>query len=212
MRTVLAIAVLAAAAAAHAQRPTGADDPTIHCLRSLSERAELAPLAAKIGDLNNAHRQTLPQLADPSKPTEDEKALISLWGTERMTCLDRGRQFRAQYAPPAFAQAFEGGQQRFITLLARLYSGELTYGQFNQARNESATQMAAQFQQAAQGLNDLARAEQAQRQAEAQAQFQSGLQLLQMARPQPVPMPNLMQPSVNCISRPTLGGVQTTCN
>jgi hypothetical protein len=39
----------------------------------------------------------------------------------------------------------------------------------------------------------------------------TSLQLLQMARPQPMPMPNLMQPPVECITRPTLGGYRTTC-
>jgi hypothetical protein len=222
MRFMTILAAAALAASAHAQ--TSADDPTIQCLGALATHPDVAPLADKLGSLTAANKQTIAQLADSSKPTESEKAMISAWGTQRMACMEQGTRFRAQYAPPGMGAAFEDNQRRIISLLAKLYSGELTYGQFNQARNESSAYFFAQVRQISQQLDSQQRAErdrldaqrqyEAQRQqAEAQAQFQSGLQLLQMARPQPMQMPNLLQPSVNCISRPLPGnGVRTTCN
>lgn len=213
---MLALAVLATSA--HAV--SGADDPTVQCLGALAARPDLRPLEVKIGSLASANKQTIAQLADPSRPTEDEKALISTWGTQRMACVEQGARFRTEYAPPGVGAAFEDNQRRLIVLLAKLYAGELTYGQFNQARNESSGVFQAQMQQLQQQMNAQNRASQEraaaqnqleaqQRQAATQAQFQQGLQLLQMARPQPIP--NLMQPPIECISRPTIGGVRTTC-
>lgn len=44
------------------------------------------------------------------------------------------------------------------------------------------------------------------------ASMASGLQLLQMSRPQPVLAAPLLTPQVNCISRPSMGAVHTTCH
>jgi hypothetical protein len=44
-----------------------------------------------------------------------------------------------------------------------------------------------------------------------QANNAMALQLLQMSRPQPYMLP-MPAPSVNCVSRPSVGSVYTTCN
>jgi hypothetical protein len=46
----------------------------------------------------------------------------------------------------------------------------------------------------------------------ANAQTVTGLQLLQMAQPQPLPVPALITPSTTCITRPSVGSTVTTCN
>jgi hypothetical protein len=117
--------------------PSAENDPSRSCLQRLSQQADIAPLAKKIGSLWSANETTIQQLADTARPDEAEKAMLAYWGSERMECLARGRPFRQQWAPPGYSEVYESAQMNIVHLIARLYSGEITFGQFNVARNEN---------------------------------------------------------------------------
>lgn len=124
-----------------AQQPTHPrmdDDPTLACLQSLGASAELNPLNAKVGDIASAPSATISQLADRGRPDEGERVLLEKWGSGRLACVEQGRAFRSRYAPPGYAAIFEDTQSTLISLTAQLYAREISYGEFNIARNRNA--------------------------------------------------------------------------
>jgi hypothetical protein len=189
---------------------TANDDPAKTCFDSLPTNPRWSSLNARI-PLADPRQATVQMLADNAKPSGDELGALSQWANARKLCADMAITFRQRYAPPGVAGIYERQQMAILQSIASLYAGEVTYGQFNVQRQHITTQAIAEYEALRSQHAQQAQANQAQRQAESQVQFQQGIQLLQMARPQPMPMPNLMQPPVECITRPTLGGYRTTC-
>jgi hypothetical protein len=182
-------------------RPTAEDDPTAHCYDRLeAAHPALAPLAAKVGSLVASDKSTFEMLASQEKASEADKPLLSQWAAARQECLQSGRAFRAQYAPPGWADAIEAGQSAAMVLIARLYAGEITYGEFNRSRREAAARALEQLR--AVNERDTAARQQVQQDAAADA-----LLIQQMLRP------TIMSPRapVTCNSYSIGGRVSTTC-
>lgn len=93
-------------------------------------------LNSKVGSVYAAGRATIPQLASNERPTADEKVLIGFWGAERQRCVDLGEDYRRQYPKPEM-QADLTAQMNLMHLTAKLYGGNMTYGEFNTARNSN---------------------------------------------------------------------------
>lgn len=192
-----------------AARPTAKDDPSYSCLVAVPAKPELAVLTSKI-PLSDPGKATLEMLSSKESPTEDERKALSVWAQSRQECIQVGRAFRDRYAPPGWVAAFERGQTALIQSIAALYAGG-TYGQFNTGRQNLATRTAGELDAAARGAQQAQAARAAQDQNAALQSLQM-MQLMQATQPKPLPMPAPIQPILNCISRPSLGSVYTTCN
>ncbi len=117
------------------------DDPTSQCMRTVNTDPRLALLTAKLGSLKEAGEATVPMLANTALPSPEEKTALEYWGSERQRCLGLGKVYRANIFPASLVATFEAGQKNLIFLTARLYAGEITYGQFNTQRQELAGAM-----------------------------------------------------------------------
>lgn len=216
MRLLIASASLALAAC-NATLPTTKavgprDDPTFACYDGLDAgRTDLAPIIARTGSLALANRSSLEQMAETSKPSPEERPLISAWAAARQNCLDAGASFRAVNAPSPYRSAFEQGQSRAMILIARLYAGELSWGEFNRARRELAMQNSTNLRAAGEQIRAEEQAEDSRR----LSATRDALLIQQMLAPTPIARPaQLPAPprTVNCTSRNVLGSIQTTCN
>jgi hypothetical protein len=211
MRIVLLVAALALTgcnATMQQARRGPADDPTRHCFDRMDSDQRLAVLAPKVGSVSRGGRATVEMLASTAKADEEDKKAISAWGQARQSCVAEGRAFRAQNAPPGWVPAFEAGQTEFLGLMARLYAGELTYGEFNRQRLDLGAKNDAALLNAA----DRAAAAAQQEQLNQQASTLQTMQIMQMLQPQPVIAPPMLRPPVNCVSRRVGSQVYTDCN
>lgn len=192
---------------------TSDDDPSRKCFNSLNDDGQLLILHKKVGKPSDLTSATLEMLADQDRVTsDDEKKAIQYWATMRNACVDAGKRFREIHQPSMYSGLIESQNERFVILLSKLYSGEISYGGFNTNRR----QLAAEFYeynrnariQEQQSTYNLQQAQAAQR-AKESADFTNALILMQMSRPQvqPIPFPNRM----NCNSRRVGNSVQTDC-
>lgn len=194
-------------------RPTAADDPSNRCIDRLGTDAQLTPIVSKVGVVTNTDSITLEMLASQERATEADKVVLQYWASARQRCAEEGAAFRRAYAPPQFQILASDGTAAQLILLSRLYSGEITYGQFNVERKQLRSEFAKRVQvaqaQEAQG-NLAAQQAEAIRRAQASQELTNGLLLLQASRPPPM----AIQPpptQVTCTSRPVFNQVQTVC-
>jgi hypothetical protein len=188
-------------------RPTANDDPSGGCFAGIPINPELAAIAGKI-PLGDSRMATLQMLSSKEVPTETEKQALSLWAKYRTECVERGRSFRARWAPPGWATAYENGQVSAMQAIAALYGGG-TYGQFNVDRQRIGAQLAANLEAASRGAQQ---AEANQRASDQAASLQSlqTMQLLQSMQPRPVQLP-MPAPTVYCNSQQIGNQVHTNC-
>jgi hypothetical protein len=191
-------------------RPTAADDPSVKCFAEMETDQRFAILRPHIGSMTRANAASLEVLASTARPTDQEKRAISVWGVARQTCAAMGDSFRAQYAPPGWKLAVDDGQQQVLGLMARLYAGEITYGEFARGRQAIASEIGQRMQEADQ-RNTAALAQQAAaRSAQAANNAANTALIMQMLRPQPAPM--LVQPQQVCRTRRIGNQLETVCN
>jgi len=95
----------------------------------------------------------------------------------------------------------------FVGLLARLYAGQINYGQFVTGRIALAEQTRARSNALREQTARLDAQAREQRVARSNAELSNALMLLQLSQPQPAPL----QPWVNCTSRNLNGVVHTNC-
>jgi hypothetical protein len=115
------------------------NDPTAQCLDTLNRDPRLSRLQPKVGSLRSAGEASLPMLSSSEMPSAEEKTALEWWGNERQRCLGLGSAYRVANMPAPLVASFETGQRDLVMLTARLYSGQLTYGQFNVQRQELAS-------------------------------------------------------------------------
>jgi len=144
-----------------------AQDPTSACLAQLAGDVSLRALAQKT-PLAGIKTVTLAMLADASKPDAADKLLLDAWSQRLKACYAQGQAFREHIVTPASKAILDAQQHAAEALLARLYGGELSYGEFNRARQESYDQFAGQASASAQKMFD-------ERAAQAQAGQQAAL-------------------------------------
>lgn len=180
--TALACAALAGCATPgqHAQyRPTAADDPSNGCLASIAYDKRFVPLRAKIAINLRTDNLPLQMLSDKSYANDDDKAVLSEWIAARAECARMGESFRAAYAPPEYRANITAAQAFTTSAAARLYSGEITYGEFNRLRSEAATAATMRSATAQQRQHEATAAAQAQDDANQRAAVGAALQNMQ---------------------------------
>lgn len=166
---VLAVALLSGCVATmpqQAARPTSASDPSNNCLTSMQSDERIQILAQKIN--LSGPNSSIEMMASKDVPTEEEKKALSTWALARQACVDLGRDYRARYGAPGWANVIEWQQSAVLEAIAGLYGGSLTYGQFNVERTRVATAVNAKARDVA-DRNSSLRAQQAQQDAAASA-------------------------------------------
>lgn len=114
--------------------PTAADDPSNLCFEQMLRDQRFNALYTKTPRL--AQEATLEQLASKEVPDEQGKKDLAEWVSFRLHCLKSGANFRAEYAPPGFDAVVTWLQVEVANAAAKLYAGEITYGQFARRRLE----------------------------------------------------------------------------
>lgn len=204
--TPAALALVACQATAPQQK-TAADDPSNPCFQSIEHNPSVQILKPHLGSMTKADAATLDMRASALKPTEEEKAALRSWAELRQTCLDVGKQFRAQYAPAWYTSIIDESQSRFIINLSKLYAGQSTYGQFVNDRAALAADTRARQSAANENARRSEQQSAAARQAQSSAELSNALMLMQLSQPRPAPM----MPPMSCASRNVGGTVYTDC-
>jgi len=130
-----------------------AQDPTSACMARLAGDASLHALAQKT-PLAAIKTVTLPMLADTSKPDAADKLLLEQWNAQLKACYALGQAFREHTVTPESKAILDAQQHALIALVAQLYAGALSYGEFNRGRQESYDQFAGQASASAQKMFD----------------------------------------------------------
>lgn len=114
---------------------SAADSAFLACLQADTQTEALDPLRAKTILAGDTRTAPFAMLTDETKPTDAEKEAIAKWADIRTRCFKHDVPYR-QAIPPEVAALIEATANGTIGLAASLYSGELTYGQFNKERSE----------------------------------------------------------------------------
>lgn len=127
----LAVAGLFAVLAGHGQ----AGNPESACVQALASRAELAAVSDKVW-LGGARHQPFDFMARQDWADTGDLRVLSQWLRARHDCFLQGQAWRERHASTAEFALAELVYARFLDLSAQLYMGELSYGQYSQARAE----------------------------------------------------------------------------
>ncbi|WP_124617950.1 hypothetical protein [Burkholderia sp. Bp9143] len=111
-------------------------DPSIACFGALASNPALAPIQGKVVMKIGAHPD-LAMLSDEHRPTKGEKGALSVWVKEGEKCFDLGHDFRSANYAPVVSALIDESMHALEALVAKLYSGKLTYAQFNEQRQAS---------------------------------------------------------------------------
>lgn len=106
-----------------------ADDPISRCFEAIYTNPKLLPIAAKVGNGTDAESFTREQLGNPAFATPEEKLLIADWYKARRLCVNFGADHYGMKFP-AYLHIFEWQQAEFSLLMAALYQGKMSYGEF----------------------------------------------------------------------------------
>lgn len=140
MRLLVSLLVALAGCATQVPRP---EDPKIACFKPIPTMSALQPLNGRIKLDGSAATLEMTAIAD--KPNATERAALSAYSNARNDCIAAGRAWSAQYRPPGF-RAVEGhGFAQLDALLGALYRQEITFGQFNQQRDQLRAESVRQF-------------------------------------------------------------------
>lgn len=225
----IAVTVASLSVGAQGKNPGGT------CFEDLNSDPALARLLPHVGSFSKSDSATFGMIVSKEKPSEADKKAIIAWGRARDNCIKIYRENLPEGFPPELIEVEAASQSELQQLLATLYRGQMTYGEFVESRKKlgeakiskfriisdqnSARQRQEMTEKIQQGIADRQREQQqeqyqaaiqAQKEADSRAQFNNGINLLLQARPRPV-MPSL-SPSINCTSRPSFGSVVTNCN
>jgi hypothetical protein len=156
-----------------------AADPSLPCLNAAIDQYRATPLGMRIG----AATPSVEALADKSKATDAEKLAISEHSAARQKCVLLGMSYRRENLPPEVVFAEEDAEAALTVLMAKLYAGDITFGEYNNARLENRAKLQARLvavdRQIAQDNAQVEAANAARRQAANQA-LQQTLQNQQM--------------------------------
>lgn len=167
-----------------AKRPTAADDPSNGCFAEIAYDKRFVVLREKMAINVKADQPSLDMLANKTTPNDEERVALREWVSQRATCASMGTSFRAQHAPPVYAAQFNATQTAIANLAARLYGGDITYGEFNRARAENSSAGQARLAEEAQRARDLDNAQRAANQRAAAAMAQQNFQTQQILQQQ----------------------------
>ena len=104
---------------------------------------------------------TLEMLSDTTRVSADERAAVALWSGKTSDCQDRMFQAYRQHAPALVTANWDAMFAATVPLRTALYAGDISWGEFNRARQRLTTgaQRAANEITLALRRNDLAEAQ-----------------------------------------------------
>jgi len=115
-------------------------DQSVACLGQLRDDPKFRSLYAKLPFNVSAKSQPLEVLANKTKPTPKEKAVLSAYSAEKERCIDIGNEWRKQTFPPDANAVFTAYRTGSIAVLTDLYAGKITFGEAVRLQvNQSAT-------------------------------------------------------------------------
>lgn len=207
---VVALAGCNATMPQQAKRPAASDDPSNACFNGLASDSRLRVLVPRIGAINRADQASIDMMASKESPSEQERLALKIWTVARQTCVEMGADFRKAYAPPQYQGIIEAYNAPLMMAIAKLYAGDINYGQFIAERQRLAAESQARWNGARQSeRQDSVAAQQAQAAMRAQsaAELNNAMMLMQAAQPRPA------SPSAptNCTSRMIGNTVNTDC-
>lgn len=203
-RVVALVSVLAALTGCNAvspkqPQPSMADDPTGACLKSLQTDPRIQVLAARLGPFGEALKPTLEMMGSKDTPTEVERSALSTWIAARQDCVERGASFRRTHAPLQYQGIIEDYDAHLAIAAAKLYAGDLTFGQFIAERQRLASSAQGRWNQARQTeVRDIlnAQKEEAAARARIAADVAQALSAMQpVIAPQPPSAPIIQMPT-----------------
>jgi len=110
-----------------------ADDPTLDCLSQVAQSKDFGHLGSKLV-LPLGGQPSMRMLADQSRPSADEKIVIDAWESASERCYELGSSYRVSHHGAAVARVMDQSIYVEKELVAQLYSGQLSYGDFNKTR------------------------------------------------------------------------------
>lgn len=110
-----------------------AQDPSASCVEELRGNPKLQVLSGKV-QLDISNGQPLEVLSNASKPNGKENAALSFLVDELHRCTVVGAAWRTQNYPPKFNSTYGAYTIEFDSMIADLYAGKTTFGQFAKAR------------------------------------------------------------------------------
>jgi hypothetical protein len=110
-----------------------AADPSIDCLANIANDPTYAKLGSKIV-MTPGGQPTIAMLADQTKVSKTDKPLLSKAADEADTCFSLGVNYRRQTFGVTISTLIEQSIYAFKDLAAQLYTGQITYGEFNKRR------------------------------------------------------------------------------
>jgi len=117
-----------------------AADPTAICVKRLGEDPfVITNLSAKTG-IGRPGAPTLEMLSDKSYANDAEKKALSAYSAARQQCIDSGANYRRQNLPSQVTLTMEQSGQNITFLLAKLYAGEITFGEYNTRRVQNGSE------------------------------------------------------------------------
>lgn len=161
--------------------------PGYDCSIALKDRADLQVIADKVA-LDSPTSQTLAMLANNKKPKKSEREALSRWVDAQDQCraIDAAAGFSDSPAISAISQQYDNEVKN---LVAKLYGGLITYGDFARSRADLLQQYNRDFYAIISAANTEAERQNAQRaddqkrseEIAAQQQYQQQLLLQQQA-------------------------------
>lgn len=180
------------------------NDPTVACFARINNDPQFEKTIAGPLGLKDMGPPSIELLANKDKPNEAQRSAISAYGAARMNCMEAGSAYRQANMPPVIASLMDEGRQNVNMLLAKLYRGDLTFGEFHEARVENGNRVRERMR-----VDDRYRAE-----AQANAQARSNAALgaaLQNYQTQQVQQQQLLNQQLQQQIRPPTT-TTTNCN
>lgn len=181
------------------------------CMEAEAGEAKYAPISAKLALSGGREATTFAMLTDQTMASDSEKPAIAAWADLYARCFRHDAPY-LKAIPPDAADLIDASVSALISLAAKLYIGELTYGQFNNQRSEMGQRLRT-------GLASIQQREQSRVQAAANADYEARRQMAiqfllgQQANQRSAPVqPFQMQvPAPAVITNCFRFGTQTTC-
>lgn len=134
-----------------------ATDPTDSCFANLPAQKELQILKGKI-DLASGP-VSLETLSNNKKPTPNEKVAILAFDKTVEQCRELGKDWRIKNVPSTINEIVNSAFSDLKLLLAELYAGRSTYGDFAKNRQELINKLGSQITVEVQRLQQIVAAE-----------------------------------------------------
>jgi hypothetical protein len=134
--------------------------PELACYRDLGLRPEYQALKGGFRPRSEDDR-SFALYANQNRPTEQEKRLIALYIEEQERCRAAAKHWREANSHPAIRDLVDKSFNDYLALAARLYRGDITYGEFHQAIDSGERQTQSELDRVHRALDEQSQLEEA---------------------------------------------------